>query len=292
MSAETQQPAGVIHDIGYQRYTGARLGRGYAVRSLYVHGLRTALGLGRGAKAKIFPWLTEGILLLVAAILTAVRAQAGERPMDYTEFPGQLSFLIILFCAATAPELVSRDLRSGVLPLYFSRPIQRSDYALGKFAAMASATFLLLALPELLIYVGGVFTVDGTGAIWDETVDFGQGLLVCALFALLFGGIAILIASLSGRRAVSAALIVVAFLVTTPVFGVLFAVGGETVKQLAGLVNPVTLIIITSSWLFSEDIGDGPPDPGNFGPLYAAVTVGAIVVCALLLLLRYRKVAR
>jgi ABC-2 type transport system permease protein len=49
-------PSGVIHDIGYQRYTGPRLGRGYAIRSLYLHSLRTAFGLGRSAKAKIFPW--------------------------------------------------------------------------------------------------------------------------------------------------------------------------------------------------------------------------------------------
>jgi ABC-2 type transport system permease protein len=34
--------ASVIHDIGYQRYTGARLGRGYAVRSLYQLSLRSS----------------------------------------------------------------------------------------------------------------------------------------------------------------------------------------------------------------------------------------------------------
>ena len=60
---------GVIHDIGYQRYTGPRLGRGYAVRSLYVHGLRSAFGLGRSAKAKIFPWLVIGILFFIAVDL-------------------------------------------------------------------------------------------------------------------------------------------------------------------------------------------------------------------------------
>ena len=43
------QPAGVIHDIGYQRYTGPRLGRRYVAGSLYVHGLRTAFGLGRSS---------------------------------------------------------------------------------------------------------------------------------------------------------------------------------------------------------------------------------------------------
>lgn len=49
------EPTGVIHDIGYQRYTGPRLGRRHVFGALYLHGLRTAFGLGRSAKAKIFP---------------------------------------------------------------------------------------------------------------------------------------------------------------------------------------------------------------------------------------------
>ena len=47
MSAET----GVIHDIGYRRYTGPRLGRAQIARALYWHSLRSAFGIGRGDKA-------------------------------------------------------------------------------------------------------------------------------------------------------------------------------------------------------------------------------------------------
>ncbi|GAA1830856.1 ABC transporter permease [Luedemannella flava] len=290
MSVENQ-PAGVIHDIGYQRYAGARLGRGYAARSLYVHGVRTALGLGRGPKAKIFPWLAEGILLLVAAIVTAIRAQTGEAVISYTEFAAQLSFLIILFCATTAPELVSRDLRSGVLPLYFSRPLRRSDYALGKLGAMVTAVWLLQALPLTLMYLGAVFSVKGGRAVWHETVDYSKGQLSALLFGLVFGAISILIASLAGRRAVSAALIVVAFLVTSPIFGVLQVIGTGAVKQLSGIINPVSLVLITNAWL-TGDQGKDFDEIAGYGIYYALSTVVLIVGCVLLLLLRYRKVAR
>ena len=53
---------GVIHDIGYQRYTGPGWAGGTSFGALYVHGLRTAFGLGRSAKAKIFPWLVVGVV--------------------------------------------------------------------------------------------------------------------------------------------------------------------------------------------------------------------------------------
>ena len=41
--------------------------------------------------------------------------------------------------ASAAPELVSRDLRSHVLPLYFFRPLRRTDYPLAKYLAMTAA---------------------------------------------------------------------------------------------------------------------------------------------------------
>ena len=103
---------GVIHDIGYQRYTGARLGRGYVVRSLYSHGVRAAFGLGRSAKAKIFPWFAVGVVSIVAVVLTAVRAQIDQVVLTYEEFPDAL--------ATRLAELglpVSRDGRLLLVPL-------------------------------------------------------------------------------------------------------------------------------------------------------------------------------
>ncbi len=47
--------------------------------------------------------------------------------------------VMMIFIAAQAPELVSRDLRSHVLPLYFSRPLRRLDYPLAKLAAFILA---------------------------------------------------------------------------------------------------------------------------------------------------------
>jgi ABC-2 type transport system permease protein len=293
--------AGVIHDIGYQRYQGPRLGRAYAVRSLYIHGLRTAFGLGRSAKAKIFPWIVAGLVGLVAVVLMAIRTQTpGAEPvLPYWQFPNAIVMFVILFCAVVGPELVSRDLRGGVLPLYFSRPLTRSDYALAKFGALVTAVFLLIAGPQLVMFIGGAFTVDGLGAVWDEAADFAEGLAVAATYAVTFAALSILIASLAGRRAVAAAMIVALFLVTTPIYGVLVGIAysqpgsGEltasalTLTQVAGLVSPMTLVDGVARWWF--DVGR---PLGPYGPLYGLVNVALVAFSVLLLLLRYRKVAR
>ncbi|MFS8522045.1 MAG: ABC transporter permease [Micromonosporaceae bacterium] len=278
---------GVIHDIGYQRYTGARLGRRYVVGSLFTHSLRTAYGLGRSGKAKVFPWGVVGILVLVAAVVSAVRAGVGQVVLPYDEFPNAVVLLVVLFCAVIAPELVSRDLHSGVLQLYFARPLRPVDYAMAKLAAMVVAVWLLLAGPQLLMFVAGAFTVDGIRQVWDEVGALLPGLAYSAIMAVVFGPLVLLIASLMRRRTVAAAVVVGAFIVTTPVVGVLNALGDATAQQLSFLFSPMTLVAGVRQVLF----GDGGMPIGDMGPVYVVVAAALALGSAGLLVARYRRAA-
>lgn len=280
--------AGVIHDIGYQRYDGPRLGRFAMQQALYVHGLRAAFGLGRSAKAKIFPWLVFGIMLLVAVIVAAIRSLTGESVISYLDFAGQMSFLIIFFTAIVAPQLVSRDLRAGVLPLYFSRPLRAADYVSAKFAAMVSAVWLLLGVPQFIMFLGAAFTTkDGVKGVFNEIGDLLPGWGYSLLWALTFAGIGLLVASFTGKQAFAAGGIVAVFLVTTPIVGVLSSLPSTTANQLAFLSSPMFLLAGVGQWMG----GNFDMELGRFGPIYGIETVCLIAVCLLILLARYRKVA-
>lgn len=284
--------AGVIHDIGYQRYDGVRLGRGASMLALYVHGVRAAFGFGRSAKAKIFPWMVAGIMLLVAVILAAVRSQLKQVIFTYVQFDDQMAWLIIFFVAILAPELMSRDIRSNTLPLYFSRPLRAADYVIAKFAAMVTAVWLLLGVPQLIMFLGAAFTSEnGAKGVWNEFLDLVPGWGYSLLWALLFSGIGLLIASLTGKRAFAAGGIVAVFLLTTPVVGVLTILPSSTANHLAGLVSPMSLVAGVGEWLSNEPESQMGLDIGRFGPLYGIEVVCLIAACLLLLLARYRKVA-
>ncbi len=280
----------VIHDIGYQRYTGPRLGRAAVFGALYVHGIRAAYGLGRSAKAKIFPWLVFGIVSLVAVILAAVRAQIGSLPLTYIQFANTMSWLIIFFVAIVAPELVSRDMKAGVLPLYFSRPLRAADYVGAKVAAMVTAVWALLAGPQLILFLGGAFTTKtGMSGVWDELGDLLPAWAYSLLWALVFTGIGLLVASLTGKRAFAAGGIVAVFLMTTPVVGVLSILPSSTAQDLAGLASPMTLVTGVGQWLIPG--ANTGLNIGEFGAVYAIEAVCLVATCLLLLLARYRKVA-
>jgi len=282
---------GVIHDIGYQRYSGPRLGRVAIQRALFVHGLRAAFGFGRSAKAKTFPWLVAGIMLLVAVIVAAVRSITGEVFFTYFQYADQMNFLIIFFAAIVAPQLVSRDLRAGVLPLYFSRPLRAADYVIAKFAAMTAAIWLLVGVPQFIMFLGAAFTTKtGVSGVFNELWELLPGWAYSLLWAVMFAGISLLIASLTGKQAFAAGGIVAVFLMTVPVVGVLASLPNTTANSLSGLASPIFLIGGVGEWLTGTeselDVG-----VGQFGPIYGIEAACLVAGCFLLLLARYRKVA-
>lgn len=91
--------------------------------------------------------------------------------MTYFRYPQSTTVVFIL--GFIAPSLVARDVRSRAFLLYFSRPIGRLDYMLGKLAIPAVFLALVTTLPALLLYlVGLAFSPDLSVILstWDIPV--------------------------------------------------------------------------------------------------------------------------
>ncbi|MDX6339675.1 MAG: type transport system permease protein [Streptosporangiaceae bacterium] len=288
--------AGVIHDIGYRHYEGPRLGRAAIIRALGWHSLRSAFGIGRGAKAKIIPVIAFVLMCLPAVVNAISLATHGGQAVEYDTYVFQLRVLImIIFIAAQAPELVSRDLRSHVLPLYFSRPLHRLDYPLAKLGAFILACLALLEIPLLLLYLGSISQAHGGGAIWDQTRALIPGLLVGLAWAVLLASIGLALASLSGRRAYATGSIAICFFLSWALAGLLrgvTAAGGAGTAgagaRLSGLVSPFTVLDGLRQWLGGTS--PGPlPRPGDLGPVYGVMFVLMLAAAVGGLAVRYRK---
>lgn len=290
MSAPDGPPAGrtgVIHDIGYQRYDGPRLGRGYSSRSLFVQSVRGAYGLGRSAWAKVLPFGLLAAASTAALILVVVNTQLPVEVIDYVGIASTFTYAATVFVAVVAPELVSVDLRSNLLSLYLSRPLRRSDYALTKLAALAAATFVMLGTPMLVLFLGMAFSTDnGLAGVFGELGGLLAGLAAAAIHAAVLAALALPFASLTGRRVFATGMIIGVTLLTAPISGVLQVLGDDTTRQLAGLLDPVSLLNGVDRWLFDGGIFD----VGDYGPVYglgALLIVGVGTGCTVW---RYRKV--
>jgi ABC-2 type transport system permease protein len=123
-----------IYDLGYRHYEGQRVGRRGTLRTLHVHSLRTAFGLGRRTSSKVFPFGLAVIAFVPAIIQLGVGAIVSGLEHDIEVFKNEDYFtyvrvILVLFCAVVAPELVGRDQRTRTLSLYFSRAVSPLDAA-------------------------------------------------------------------------------------------------------------------------------------------------------------------
>jgi len=256
----TSAPTSVIHDIGYKPYTGPRQGHGQIVRGLYVHSLRSVFGFGRGAKAKVVPFAVLAIMLF-PAILNVYTASKGESlVMPYSLMAYRLFLFSVVFVAVAAPELVSRDLRHHTLPLYFSRPLRRSDYPLAKLLALISALLIVQLLPILVTYLGQAASATSGHQIWLDSRDAFPGVFVGVLYAVLFSTVSLLLASSTGRRVIATGVIAILFLVTTAISSVLQnAVGTTYQEHVTACVEPTVPKNNPGPRAFPVGEGDGPP---------------------------------
>jgi ABC-2 type transport system permease protein len=280
--------SGVIYDIGYQRYDGVRLGRRNAITSLYVHGLRGVFGLGRPAKSKVLPWIVVAIMFAPVIVLVAVMSRTGTQVERYDFYPLQLQAPLAVFLAAQAPELLSRDQRYQVLPLYFSRPIHRSDYALSKLAAMITAMFALIAVPLLVYYLGSIATIThGAGQVRHQTAQFGVGVANAALHAIVLGALGVAISAFARRRAFATASVIGVYIITLAVAGALGSLQG-TGGRYAQLLSPFTLLDGLRVWLLhGKTVGDLAPAHATYG----VAALALVVICVSALLRRYQRIA-
>lgn len=288
--------AGAIYDIGYRNYEGARLGRGYAFRTLFIHSLRSAFGLGRGGRALIIPWALFAFICFPATITVAVAGLSGGQMklLDYHDYFPFVAMMLALFCAAQAPELVSTDQHSRVLPLYFSRALRKYDYAAAKLLAMWTAVFILVLTPLLIILMGRLgLPADFGAAFRAERGNLLPLLLTPVFAALVMGTLSVALASLVSRRGIASAMVLGAFLLTAPLAAILVELAEDSRWGGYGLlINPVLAAAGAIVTIFGEKPEDGLMEKANLPPEAYVLTVAVFaIVFGAILFNRYRRLS-
>ena len=297
MSEPTTEPAaaptGAIHDIGYRHYDGPRLGAGFIGRSLYVDTLRGAFGLGRSAKSKIMPFVLLALIVLPAVAIGIVTSyfKLPTLPLGYLSYAFSFQVVITIFLGSQAPAAMSRDLRFKVAPLYFSRPLSRSQYVRAKFAGMTTALFILVGLPITLLFLGALLADLPFDDQWPDYLRAMGGALV---LALVLAAVGLVVAAMTPRRGLGVAAVVGVLIVLSGIQVTVRAMaeefGNDTFAGYAGLLSPFTLVDgIQAGPLGGESVMATAPAGVLMTSLFCLVAVLLVAGSYAVLLARYRK---
>ena len=268
---------GQLFDLGYQRYEGPREGRTRARKALFVNGIRTCFGLGRGAMAKILPILFFGAVMAPAIgfiIFVATTERLIGAPLDipgHADYYEIVSLILLLFSAVIAPELLCPDRRSGVITLYLVRSLTFTDYVLGRWLAFFVVSLLFIYTGQVVLMVG--LTMSATEPLEylrDNWADIPRFLAAGLVIAIMTTTIPLAAASFTTRRVYASAFVIGLWLITASAAGIL--VGGfEDSETQTETRNGVT--ISTSSTTNNVLLGET-----ELAPLVALLDIGSVPI--------------
>jgi len=283
-------PGGSIYDLGYQGYDGPRLGRRAAASALLRASMATAFGIGRGGRAKIAPLAIAGLAILPAILavgIAALAAQAGAgsaldqaSPVRYETYQSLTITLLVLFCAAQAPDLFGRDQRYGVLPLYFSRALTRMDYVFARVGGLMLALLVVDLLPQAILFVGRVLVApDPVTGLTNELPAVPRFVAQGILTAALLGGTSSLVAAWTPRRAYATAGIIAISIIPPVVIALLDSLAGHDVSRWLIFLSISDILDGANVWIFGA-VSENPAItwariPGPVYPI--AAIVGALL---------------
>ena len=198
-----------IRDLGYRPYEGKLLPH----RSRYQVLIRRTVALAWSTRLikitlimSLFPMLVCGAVMF--AKLRLMHQLAGSNVRIQLEDPGNLVFTCFYWCQIwfafsmslrVAAPAIADDIRTGALQFYFSRPVARIHYLVGKVVAVAFLVTLVSAVPALALSIfRTLLSIDGAEAL--KGLGLAVRVLVYApLFAALFSLPPVYLSSL-GRR--------------------------------------------------------------------------------------------
>lgn len=295
---------GTVFDIGYQRYTDRREGRARSRRAVFKDGVRTALGFGRGARAKILPWFFIGVLALIALIMALV-AGAVERLggpgtaervnlPSHADFYGIASIIVFVFAAVVGPELLCPDRRTGVINLYLVRPLTGSDYVMSRWVAFLTVMLAAVWLPQIILFLG-LSAGDPAPMVYLQKnwLDVPRFLLAGAAMAAYATTLAMLTASFTTRRAYASVFLVGLFVITTPfTVGLADEIGGNAGRWIS-MLNLTNIPVHVNDVIFGDvsEITEDAPAREFGSAILVSWYFAWTLVPAAILWSRYRRMS-
>lgn len=263
------QSTAEIYDLDYQHYDGPREGRPRAIRSLWGNSLRTILGLGRGARAKILPGLMFLFVTAPAAGIVLFSSILGNdfEILSHEEYYQMVSIFLFIFSAVIAPEALISDRRDGVISLYLVRPLTIVDYVAARWSAFASIALGLALSGQTLLLVGFLLAADNPADyLRDNWLDIPRFVAGGAIVALFITTIPMAVSAFTTRRAYAAAFVIAVFVISIPLAGYLTAETCDFEQDGVFVGNAERCDWITgdfAKWFSLVDVGSVPIHVNN-----------------------------
>lgn len=195
--------------------------------------------------------------------------------------------LMVLLIGIAAPPLIAHDIRSRAFLIYFSRPIARWEYILGKLGTVAFFLMMITTLPALVLYGAGVILSPDLSIILD-TWDLPFRILL-ASFVLIVPttSVALMLSSMTTESRYAGFGWFAMWILGNVAYGVMLAFtyakfGADANVGWLTLLSPYHTLGVVQAWVFGLHLDTEP---------VIGASVSLIVATVFSLCVLYRRVS-
>ena len=275
-----------VYRRGYQRYQGkieGRLRRFLVLpRFSWKRMFRQRLIVLILVAATVYPLLCAAFVYLsnnadLLNLIPTLRNSIEINDKFFMAFMSAQKIFAVFLAALTGPGLIAPDVANNALQLYFSRPLTRIDYALGRLAALLGLLSIVTWIPCLALFLLQSVMAGGGWGIANWRLGFGTiaGFL---LWIFLVALTALASSAWVKLRVIAGGLILGFFFISS---GVAVMVNGVFRATWGYLLNPSWAVERIASALIGMEAPDGPGA--------AAALTAFIVIVFLLAFILERK---
>ncbi len=194
-----------IYDLSYRQWSGVWTSHPYRWWVITRQGINI---LGRKRRFLVLmilsalPFLVRCVMLYLSTVLGRIPLLTINAKF-FEDCLSQQMFFVFIIAIYAGAGLIANDLKANALQIYFSKPITRRDYVMGKLGVL----FFFLALPTLvpgmlLFFLAVLFKSDSSFLeqnYWVPASVLGYSLLIIATYSVVMLAVSSL--SKSGRFA-------------------------------------------------------------------------------------------
>ncbi len=189
--------------------------------------------------------------------------------------------LMVLVVGIAAPPLISHDVRSRAFMIYFSRPIERWEYVIGKLGTVTFFLAMITTLPAFVLYIAGVMLSPSLSVVL-ETWDLPLRILVASIvLSLPTASMALMFSSMTTESRYAAFAWFAVWILGNVAFSTVmaFAVAAQRDVVEPGwrtMLSPYHTLGVVQAWIFDLE----PPGAAVAPSMVAlvAITIGSLIL--------------
>lgn len=185
--------------------------------------------------------------------------------------------LMALVVGLIAPPLVAKDVHSRAFLLYFSRPLTRVEYILGKLTVVCAYVMMITTIPALSLYLLGVLLSPPDTAVIAATWDLPLRILGASVVLMVpTAALALAFSSLTSRTFYAAFAWFAAWLLGLVAYLILEGTLGSALPERWVLLSLYHSLGQVQTWIFGleKSLSEVLPSAG----MLAAIAVVSLIV--------------